>query len=449
MATQAWQPLDAVISGFAYETATTALGVLEEGHSSKGWISTEMLCTLDNFIKVVLFNERVFFGGCPDLAKDNHFTVRHPQWGASDAGRRLVDEAGIFALEPKFEGNAKAVEARINDVLGPLQHQMFIIDCKFPERRITLLQEMVYLDPSIIEYSIEQFGAERFKPVFPGEHLYLGLRRQKLHVPQATYTMADVPGQRLRAVVREKMEQLNAFVPQGAPMLPALPPMFVARLLHDSPGGSDLVATLIEIRNSPAMKRFREWMVKQAELSRSTVIADREKAAAALRKLQSFSPGADMSKMDFGKGLLKIAMSALKGDIVSIVAEVASPVVQYLAGVPLSGLRDFGGKKVGSGELDRFLVENFGDKFNRHEMDSIAIMLGLPENLTVWGKEENAVVTLRSGRLEDAPPLSRPYRVYIEDAAHVENARKDFENLWNSSEPLTPELLRKLQQGES
>jgi hypothetical protein len=449
MAVQAWQPLDAVISGFAYELATTALGVLEEGRGTKGRISTEMLCTLDNFIKVVLFNERIFFGGCPDLDKGDHFTVRHPRWAASDAGRRLVDQAGIFALEPKFDGNKEAVDARVNDVLGPLQHPMFIIDCNFPKRFITLLQEMVYLDPYLIEYSIEQFGAERFKPVFPGEHLYLGLRRQKVHVPQATYTMADVPGQRLRAVVREKMEQLNAFVAQGAPMLPALPPMFVARLLHDSPRGSDLVATLLEIRNSPAMKRFRGWMVKQAELSRSTVIADREKAAAALQKLQSFSPGADMSKMEFGKGLLKIAKSALKGDVVGIVAEVASPVVQYLAGIPLSGLRDFGGKKVGSGELDRFLVDNFGDKFNRHEMDEIAIMLGLPENLTAWGKEEKAVVTLRSGRLDNSPPLSRPHRVHIEDAAHVENARKDFEDLWNSGEQLTPELLRNLQEGKS
>jgi hypothetical protein len=94
-------------------------------------------------------------------------------------------------------------------------------------------------------------------------------------------------------------------------------------------------------------------------------------------------------------------------------------------------------------------VDNFGDKFNRHEMDSIAIMLGLPENLTAWGKEATAVVTLRSGRLEEAPPLSRPYRVRIEDAAHVENVRKDFEALWNSAEPLTPELLRKRQQGKS
>lgn len=447
MAAQAWQPLDAVISGLAYETATATLGILEEGRSTKGRISTEMLCTLDNFIKVLLFNERIFFSGCPDLTKDNTFTVRQPRWGASDAGRRLVEQAGIFALEPKFEGNSQAVEKRISDVLGQLQHPMFIIECKFPERYITLLQEMVYLDPYLIEYSIEQFGVERFKPVFPGEHLYLGLRREKIHVPQATYTMADVPGQRLRAVIREKMDQLNAFVAQGAPMLPALPPMFVARLLHDSPRGSDIVATLLEIRNSPAMKRFRDWLTKQAELSHSTVIADREKAAVALEKLQGFSPAADMSKMEFGKGLLNVAKSALKGDIVGIIGDVASPVVQYLAGIPLSGLRDFGSKKIGSGELDSFLLDNFGDKFNRHELDSIAIMLGLPENLTAWGKEK-AIISMRSGRLDDAPPLSRPYRVRIEDAAHVENARKDFEDLRKRGERLTPELLRQLQQGK-
>ena len=46
-----FKSLDAVITGYAYENATTALGVLEEGTKTKKWISTEMLCTLDNFIK--------------------------------------------------------------------------------------------------------------------------------------------------------------------------------------------------------------------------------------------------------------------------------------------------------------------------------------------------------------------------------------------------------------
>lgn len=52
--------LDAVITGNAYEEATTAIGVLEAGSEGNGRISSEMLCTLDNFVQAVLFHERIF-----------------------------------------------------------------------------------------------------------------------------------------------------------------------------------------------------------------------------------------------------------------------------------------------------------------------------------------------------------------------------------------------------
>ncbi len=51
--------LNAVIKGYAYENATVALGVLEGGLKPGSWISTEMLCTLDNFLKVTFFSEQI------------------------------------------------------------------------------------------------------------------------------------------------------------------------------------------------------------------------------------------------------------------------------------------------------------------------------------------------------------------------------------------------------
>ena len=58
-------PLDAVISGTAFEDATTAIGVLEKGSEGTGKISLEMLCTLDNFIQTVLFNEHIYLTVSP------------------------------------------------------------------------------------------------------------------------------------------------------------------------------------------------------------------------------------------------------------------------------------------------------------------------------------------------------------------------------------------------
>jgi hypothetical protein len=302
---------------------------------------------------------------------------------------------------------------------------------------------MVYLDAWFVEYAIEQFGAERFKPVFPGEHLYLGLRRQRVAVPQATHTMADIPGRRLRALVREKMEKLNAFVSQGAPMLPALSPMFVSRIVHDRARGTDLVPMLLEIRNSPAMTRFRRWMVRCWELSRGTDLAQREKAAKALGKLDEFSFEEDISVMEFGKALLDFGKDVLKGDPLAIIEEMAPHVMKYLAGIPLSGLRQFGKENADAGKLLRFFKTNFGDQFNRNDMNCIASFLQLPEDLTEWGREDAELAT--EGRRLDpnAPALSRPYDMRVGDAALVENAKRDFEELLERAEPVTREMLRK------
>lgn len=425
------QALDAVMSGYAYENATVAIGVIEKGRNTKRWISTEMLCTLDNFVKVVLFSERVFLTGCADL-NDNRFVPRKAKYGADDVGRGLFDEAAIFLPQAPSKGDASAVEERVTKTLHPVnlpEYPLFIITCEFPTKRMTIRQEMVYLDAYFIEYAIEQYGAARFKPVPPGEHLYLGLRRNRVGLPQATHTMADVAGRRLRTVVRERMEKLNVFVTQGAPMLPALPPVYVSRILHDSASGSGFVQTLLWVRTSPAMTSFRKWMVKCWELSLSTDMAARQKAADAFAKLNQFSPQDDLSGTDFGISLLKIAKDVASLDAVGIATEIASPIVKYLAGIPFAGLRKFGGRNADPERLRDFFKDNFGDAFNFSELDYISTLLQLPDNLTDWEKEE-AIFTAHGGRLDSAAPaLARPCFIQVKDAAYVNNALKDIDDL--------------------
>ncbi len=423
--------LDAVISGYAYENATVAIGVLEEGRNTRRWVSAEMLCALDNFVKVVLFNERIFLTGCADL-RDNYFVPREARYGAGDAGKRLFDEAEIFFPEQQFNGDSGAVQERLTKTLYPVdlqEHPLFVIQCAFPKNKLTILQEMVYLDAYFIEYAMEQYGAERFKPVFPGEHVYLGLRRERVAVPQATHTMADVPGRRLRAIVNERMEKLNVFVAQGAPMLPGLPPIFVSRILHESGKGSDFVPALFKIRNSPAMRSFRKWMTRCWELSRGTDMAERQKAADVYEKFNKFSPEDDLSVTEFGIDLLKIAIDVGKADPLGIVTEIASPIVTYLGGVSFSGLRQFVGKNADPKGLKEFFRDNFGDHWNRNEMDFISTLLKLPDDLTDWGKKE-ATFSAYGGRLDSgAPPLARPCFIQVADAAYINNAQKDFDDL--------------------
>ncbi len=403
-----------------------------------------MLATLDNFIKVVLFNERIFVTGTAGF-EANHFVPKHAECGASDAGRDLLDKAAIFLPIPEAKGDSQAVEDRLSNILSPIslaQTPLFIIQCALPKQQHVIRHEMVYLDTYFIEYAIDQFGAERFKPVFPGEHLYLGLRSQRVSVPQATQTMADVAGRRVRAIIREKMDKLNAFVSQGAPMLPTLPPMFVSRILHDSSNGSEFISVLLEIRNSPAMKRFRTWMIQCWELSHSTDLAQRTKAAEALQKLDTFSPDIGVSATQFGISLINVIKAVVTYDPVGIIDEIASPLVKYLGGIPLSGLRQFGSNNSDPQKLGTFLQDNFGDQFNRNEMDFISTLLTLPDDLAQWRKEETEF-TVEGGRLDwSAPPLARPSFVRTVSPAHVTNAKKDFDELLKQAVPVTPELLK-------
>src|ERR1017187_10068479 len=92
-------PLDALVSGTAFEEATTAIGVPEGGQGGPGRISAEMVSTLDNFIQALLFNERVFisFGPWVDGGKIISGGVRYR---GGKAGEKLLGDAGFVTVLP-------------------------------------------------------------------------------------------------------------------------------------------------------------------------------------------------------------------------------------------------------------------------------------------------------------------------------------------------------------
>lgn len=440
-----FQPLDAVITGYAYELATTALGVLEEGTKTKRRLSAEMMCTLDNFVKVVLFSERIYFDGCAG-EEAGRAIPKEAVFGASERAKSLFDAEDIFHRISKFEGNRELVEGRITDALKPVdifQDALFVLTCSYNGEPLVIHQEMATLDIFLIEYLIENGGIDKFKPVFPGEHLYLGLRQKRISSPLATHSIADLAGNRVRVIVREKMQGLNDLASLGAPPLPVLPPIFVARILHDCSTGGDIVPTLLKIRNSPAMTRFRKWASKCMQQIASDNVEERARARKAYDDLTKFALNDDMSVEDFGKGVLEIVKKSIEGDVLGILPDVVSPVMKYLGGLPMAVLHEFSGKKGGAKHIGTFLEKSFEDKFTQSEMDYMSTLLRLPDNVSVW-KTENAEFYTKAGRIDpSAPNLARPCFITTGDVLDVANAKKNFEDLWGKAEDLDEFLKNK------
>jgi hypothetical protein len=423
--------LDAVMTGCAFEAATSAISVLEAGSGGPGKISTELLCTLDNFIQVLLFNERVLLTGCAHT-DGNRISAGRAVYRGGAEGQKLIEAAGIFLpLQANF-ANVETLSNRIDTVLKPVENRKiswFVITCSYPEGKLTINQEMLGGDLYYIEDAIDQAGAEKFKPVFPGEHLYLGLRAHRLPLPRVTQTMSDQVGLRLRAAVREKMEKLNAFVSQGAPLVPELPPLYVSRILRDCTCGNDFIPVLLQIRNSPAMRRFREWLAKCAEQARSAELEEREKAVAAWEKFTGFPLELAVDRTAAGMSVLNAVIAVGKMDVMGVLAEVAGPIANFFLSAPFLGLRQFSGNKVEPAKLDAFLTDSFGDTFTRTEMNMISYHLKLPSNLKDWAAE-TAELTAGVGRIyPDEGPLARSYSMNIRDPDVLSEAVEDFKAL--------------------
>jgi hypothetical protein len=424
-------PLDAVISGTAFEDATTAIGVLEKGSEGTGKISLEMLCTLDNFIQTVLFNEHIYLTVSPWI-QNGQIIPGGTQYRGGLPGRKLIDAAAIFAGLPPKLSDPEPLRSLVDEILKPVEAQKsdwFVINCARPKQSLVIFQEMASMDAYLMEDAIAQAGVHRFKPVFPGEHLYLGLRASRTLMPRVTQTMPDMVTTRLRSTIRDKMAKLNVFVSQGAPLVPESPPIYVSRILRDCSTGADFIPTLLKIRNSSALRHLRAWMAKCATQALGPDPAERMKAADAWEKFMEFPLDKAVDKTEVGVSVLNVAVDIAKADVMGILSEVASPIVNYFLSTPFVGIREFGGDKADSGKLEAFLAATFGDQFNRGDMNMISSFLELPANTKDW-PGVGAQFCVNAGRIyPQAEPLARSFMMKIRDPDVLSEIMADIESL--------------------
>jgi hypothetical protein len=450
-------PLDSAITGYAYENATTALGVLEADGKNKGWISTEMLCTLDNFIKVVLFSERILIHEAHTELKQFPDRIatkvsKGPFFGASAKTKASFDAEGIFHPLPvvgagdtpdktleRAEGTLKTVKADAN--------ALCTLQATWPDESLVFWQEMHFNDVAFIEAIIHQCGAGRFKPVFPGEHLYLGLRGQA----NFSQSIADLAARRLRGVVRGKLNSLNQrHEPLGALPLPELPPLFLLRLLYDSSNNTQLTKTLFNLRRSAPFSRFRQCVAECHKMLESHDIAAHEKAEKVISLFREFN---FQPKQGVGKWLkhlfkvIKATVSASTGDIkepAEEIFELSTMLFKLIGRHPLLALEEFGEKKTDPKKLDAYLQEKFGDKFNLSEMHTVAMLLAFPETASDWSTDKVKFEALPSRADSSAPVNARPMQFRTHVRSGTSAIERSFDELLTKAVPyqLIDELIK-------
>jgi hypothetical protein len=450
------EPLDAVITGYAYENVTFALGVLEAGPQAKGWVSTEMLCTLDNFIKTVLFSDRIFIyplhvelSEVPDNDGSSHLDAKfemNPAFGASAQTKSLFDKEGIFHLLPKFGPDDTTVKSvqRTETLLKNvkvMEHPFCCLKCSWPGESLVFFQEMLVYDIVFLEALIHQCGLDHFKPVFPGEHLYLGLRADT----NQSQTIADLAVRRLRTLVRKKLSELNEQqVPLGAMPLPVLPPLFVSRLLSECSDRTQLTATMFQMRKSTAFTRFRECITKCHKMLESDDAADRIKASEVIKMFDEFDFQAKTGPEQWFKNgfkAIKAILSASHGNVTEPVEEIfelSTILFRSLSKHPLLALEEFGTTKASQKKLNAYLQTNFGDQFNLMDLNSVATMLWLPETAKQWSEEKVSFEALPERCDSSAPINGRPCLFQTKTAGSGPSFDKILQELLKNTVKIDP-----------
>jgi hypothetical protein len=441
-------PLDSVITGYAWENATAALGVLEADGKDKGWISTEMLCTLDNFIKVVLFSDRIFIHEAhtelkmlPDRIEA--MVSKGPFFGASAKTKSIFETEGIFHLLPLVgaddtpDKTLERAERTLKTVKADT-HPVCTLQASWPDASLIIWQEMHFNDIAFIEAAIHQCGTGRFKPVFPGEHLYIGLRGETNY----SQSIADLAARRLQRVVREKFKTLNEkHELLGALPLPELPPLFLLRVLMDSSDKSQLTTTLFNIRRSTPFSRFRQCVAECHKMLESDDVAAHEKAEKVITLFRDFKFQPVEGAGRWLKHAFKVvkAVFAASGGSVKEPAEeifeLSTILFKLLGRHPLLALEEFDAKKAAPKKLDAYLQKKFGDKFNLGEMHSIATFLSFPGTTSDWATEKVTFEVLASRADSSAPINSRPIQCQTRVRSSTSAMERSFDELLKRAVP--------------
>jgi hypothetical protein len=166
-------------------------------------------------------------------------------------------------------------------------------------------------------------------------------------------------------------------------------------------------------------------------------LADRAKAAEAYDALTNFKPKPDMSRADWAKGILTAggtAVDAITGSPSGAILAVGSAIINYVVGLPLSLLHQF---EKGDEAMQRFLQANFGDQFNRMDMDLISVNLSFPDSIPDW-KRANPQFDVSPGRLDsrnNLPSSTRPCTMIVKNEGMAKRAAKTFDEYWKETEP--------------
>jgi hypothetical protein len=426
--------LDSVITAYAYENATTALGVLEGRGPAGSKISTEMLCTLDNFIKVVLFSDNVYIHPShaeieitrvsPVMAAVSTIVSDYPSFGAGEEARLEFDGSGIFHLLPLREFGERVKDQFRRTVvflntIKPESDVWCVLNATWPNNIQVIWQEMLVSDLLFIDEAISCCGLQHFKPVFPGEHLYLGLRNV-----DAPYQMiGDIAMRRLRDQICTRLRQLNEQQTiLGASPLPVLPPIFVSRLVAACGDRRNLSSTLFKLRMSDPFRRFRDCIRDCHKMLESEDVNKRSKVGEVIKMLNHFEfpnhSGAE-AWVKHGFKAVKAIAAGLRGSILGPLQEIfelSTLLFKVLSESALSALNEFNvTKKADPIRIDAYLRRNFGDCFDLSERHFVATLLSLPETAKDW-QVQGVSFAAGPGRLNTGdPPLGRAYRQLTQD----------------------------------
>lgn len=443
-------PLDAVITAYAYANATAALSALEAGPANKARLSIEMLATLDNFLRVVLLSDRVYIfplqaemtmGPAGAGERKLQRNVRPaPMFGGTPAMQALFEAEGLFTYLPQFESadDFQRVVQRTSDVLKNVnvdQVPWCVLKAQWPGGRQTMWQEVLAFDLLFLEAAVERHGLQHVKPVFPAEHLYLGLRGD----PNPAYTVADLAGRQVRQVARSRIKVINdQQVPLGGLPLPEVPPLFILRLLSEGQNRAAVTASLFALRRSKPFARFRSAARQCHALLESS---DPDTRAKAYELIKTFSTFTFDRKLGFawwfkhGLNSIKAAVAGARGDLAESAEEIfelSTTLYRLIGQEPVTALTQFG-TKAHPADLERHLRAHFGDTFNISEMNSAAALLNLPETAKAW-RDAKVTFHAEAARLEtDAPLNARPFSMATARAGDVSAAQRAFDELWKKA----------------
>ena len=409
-------PLDAIINGYSFENALQTMSIFAEGKGTKDSITTAMFSTLDNFVKTVLFNERIYL--TPTAGEDGNPSESfnaHPAVMAELKKRKdVISVLPTDALQGS-ETPSHADTEIVMHAIENFQNMHFVLNCEFPDGGRKILQELLLNDLASMELAISLGELNHFKGIFPGENLYLGFRQSVLPNSHQAKMVADVAPRKIRSLVQLEIQKMNKTVMEyGGTPLPELPPLFVVRVLEECRNGSEFCQKLFEIRGNLAMTRFRTWASRVTEKVLSGDAPKMREGVAALKRLEDLNFESNANPIGLGKLAIKFISAFAKpepssiADLAEGVVEFVPDMVKFIRGTYFSELVKIGGQSDAGKKVESILKKILGDSFNPNDMQAVSILLSLPDNLKDW-KESHAVFKAQGGRLyPDYPSLLRP-----------------------------------------